>query len=220
MTGAIGPSEYSRCHSFLEQLFVTKTSDGVVVDQADRLHEGIADRRADEREAPPLEVSAHRIGFLGSGGNLLQFLPFVHNGLAVYELPDVPIKGAKFLLDSKERLGVLDGACNFKPVPDDAVVLEQLSLPPPVIAGHFSHIKAIEGCTIIFPLAKNCVPTQSRLCSLKDQELKKHTIVVLGNTPLKIVVTNGNITPRPATTDELSASYARHAGYCSDFGSE
>ena len=96
----------------------------------------------------------------------------------IYELPDVPIKGAEFLLDSKERLRVLDGACNFKAVPDDSVVFKQLSLPAPVIAGHFSRVEAIEGCTVIFPLAKNRVPTQSRLCSLKDQELQEKTIVM------------------------------------------
>src|SRR4051794_2682114 len=42
----------------------------VVVHHADRLHEGVANRRADEGEPAALEILAHRIGLRRPGGNL------------------------------------------------------------------------------------------------------------------------------------------------------
>ena len=38
-------------------LLITKTVDGVVIDHAHGLHEGVADFRADKGEAPLLQVS-------------------------------------------------------------------------------------------------------------------------------------------------------------------
>lgn len=63
----------ARSHGLLRYAAVWRSSSGapelpvpeaarqVVVDQAHRLHVGVADRRADEAEAPPAEVAAQRV---------------------------------------------------------------------------------------------------------------------------------------------------------------
>ena len=61
--------------------------DQVVVDHADRLHEGVADCRADEFEASFLECFAHGIRFGRRGGDVRELFPFVADSYTVYELP-------------------------------------------------------------------------------------------------------------------------------------
>src|SRR5262249_54882637 len=56
------------------QLPVTETVHEVVVDHADCLHVGVDDRRADEAEAPALQVLAERVGFRGGRRNLPRLL--------------------------------------------------------------------------------------------------------------------------------------------------
>ena len=47
---------------------IPKAPHEVVVHQPGRLHQGIADRRADECEASAFQVFAERIGMFGAGG--------------------------------------------------------------------------------------------------------------------------------------------------------
>ena len=52
------------------ELRVPKAVDQMVVDHADRLHERVADRGADEFEAPAFQILAHRVGFRRVGRHL------------------------------------------------------------------------------------------------------------------------------------------------------
>src|SRR5262245_17850320 len=59
------------------QLPVAEARDEVVVHEADRLHERVADRRADEGEAAPAQVAAERIRFRRPRGNPAERAPAV-----------------------------------------------------------------------------------------------------------------------------------------------
>src|SRR5919108_47416 len=91
----------------------------VVVDHAYRLHEGIADSRADEAEAAALEVLAERVGLGGARRDLA--FSRVLQGLATDELPYVAVEGAEFLLHGEKRTRVRHGAIDLQPVAHDAL---------------------------------------------------------------------------------------------------
>lgn len=101
------------------------TAGQVVVDHSCRLHEGVADCRTDELEAAFLEGLAHGIRFGRCGGNVFEAFPMVADGSTVNKLPDVGIERAEFSLDIQEGAGVSHGGLYFKPVADDAGVIEQ-----------------------------------------------------------------------------------------------
>ena len=69
------------------QLRIAEAVDGVIVHHAGRLHVRIADGRADEPEAPLLEVGAHALRLGRLGGDLGHGPPFVLDGLARLRIP-------------------------------------------------------------------------------------------------------------------------------------
>src|ERR1051325_2638795 len=94
-----GRSLSLRCSYTAEAAFL------VVVDDADRLHEGVADGRSDEAEAALEQILAHR--------------------LCVLEAPDVGVEAAEFLLYREEGLRIAHRALDLQPVPYDARVTHQ-----------------------------------------------------------------------------------------------
>jgi len=97
----------------------------VVVDHACRLHESVADCRAYKLEAAFLEGCAYGIRFVRRGGNVFEAFPMVADWSSVNKLPDVGIERAEFGLNFQESAGVGHGGLHFKPVADDARVIEQ-----------------------------------------------------------------------------------------------
>src|SRR5579885_2168573 len=114
---------------------VTEAAHGVIVHQADRLHESVADRGADELEAAILQLFAHRVRFWCARGNLLGKLPAVDARLTVDELPDVAIEAALLLLYREERFGILHGCRDLQPIADDPRIGEKLAQLFGVVAG-------------------------------------------------------------------------------------
>src|SRR5919108_6508083 len=74
---------------------IPETIDEVIVDQAHRLHKGIANGRADESEAAPLQVFAQGVRFGGSSRNLLRRAPSILARSAVDEAPDIGVEAAE-----------------------------------------------------------------------------------------------------------------------------
>src|SRR5690349_17854478 len=85
----------------------------VVVDHADRLHEGVADGRADEGKAAPLEIRAHRVRLARARGHLGERSRGVDARLAADEAPDIGVEAAELVLHGEEGLRVLDGGGDF-----------------------------------------------------------------------------------------------------------
>src|ERR1041384_574013 len=82
--------------------------DEVIVHHTGRLHEGVANRRADEFEATFEEILAQGVRLGGARGHLLHRTPGVLDRLAADELPEVSVEAAKLLLHREKRLRVLD----------------------------------------------------------------------------------------------------------------
>src|SRR5436309_13382642 len=90
---------------FSPDLGVPEASHEMVVDHARGLHEGVADRRADEGEAAPLKVLAHCIGHIRPGRHLLVRLPRVLERDAPDKPPDEVVESPELPLDPEKRLG-------------------------------------------------------------------------------------------------------------------
>src|SRR5262249_41623947 len=88
------------------ELGMTEAVHHVIVHHAGRLHVGVADRGADEREATLLQVLAHRVGLRGARGDQLHRLPRVAPGRAVDEAPDVLVEALELLLHFEESARV------------------------------------------------------------------------------------------------------------------
>src|SRR6187455_3867656 len=94
---------------------VPEAVDRMVVDEPARLHERVADRRADEPEATLLHVLAHRLRFRGLGGDLRNRLPAVHDRVAADEAPEVLAQA----LELEHPPRVVDRGLDLEPVADD-----------------------------------------------------------------------------------------------------
>jgi hypothetical protein len=107
---------------------VSEAIDGVIIDHAHGLHEGLADGRPDEFEASAQQISAQGIRLRRARGNLLGRSPPVHPRCATDEAPHVGVKTPELALYRKEGLriahGTLDGV--IPPVrPDGLMILPQ-----------------------------------------------------------------------------------------------
>ena len=169
-------------------LGVAEAMDEVVVDHADGLHEGVADRRADEFEAALFEVLAHGVRFGARGGDVFERFPVVADRRSINKLPEIGIERSEFLLDFKHGAGVGHGGLNFEPVADDAGILEQRVDFTFVVTGDFSRIEVVERLAIILPFVQDRLPAQARLGDVEHQKFEQLTIVVHGRTPFGVVV--------------------------------
>ena len=159
----------------------------VVIDHARGLHEGIANGRAHEFEAPADQVFAHGIGFGCPRGWMCAILATLRIAIRG-ELPDVSVEAAEFLLHSEKGLGIDDGGPDLQAIAHDAGIGQQSSYSRRPVASDASSIEAIEGAAIIFALIENGGPAKSRLRAFQNEQLEQLTVVMQRHTPLAIVV--------------------------------
>ena len=102
----------------------------VVVDHPRGLHQGVADRRADEREPRRFRSLLIASDSPVRAGTSWRDPPCVPDRAAPDESPDEGVEAAELPLDLEERPGILDGRGDLEPVADDPGVGEQrLDLP-------------------------------------------------------------------------------------------
>ena len=82
--------------------------DYMVVDHPHPLHVGVADRRANESEAPLPQVIAHGLRLWSCSWNLRHGASVALVGLATHEGPLVPGEASELQLDGHQSPGILD----------------------------------------------------------------------------------------------------------------
>jgi hypothetical protein len=102
----------------------------MVVDHAHRLHECVADRRANKPEPPALQVAAHDSGGFRFRRQVAEGLEMVQDRNSADKTPDVGIEGAKLFLNLKNRPCVGYGGFDLEEVSDYAGVFQYLLDPP------------------------------------------------------------------------------------------
>ena len=106
-------------------VLIAKASDQVIVHHADGLHEGVADRGADELEAAAEEIFAHSVGLRGVGGNLLRLRQAFRRGWPSTNCQMILIERAEFRANPKNGLSHWHRRSDFKPVANDAGIREE-----------------------------------------------------------------------------------------------
>src|SRR5947208_15311882 len=81
--------------------------DRVVVDEADGLHEGVADRRPDETKATLLQVLAQSARLRRLGRDLADGSPRADDRLAVHEAPEIRVQAAELGAQLEHALRVI-----------------------------------------------------------------------------------------------------------------
>src|SRR5215203_297116 len=149
----------------------------VVVDHADRLHEGVDDRRADEVEALGLERLRDRPRGLVLGPDIGPAREVVLHRAAVDEPPQER-REALPLLDREPAARAGNGAEDFLPVADDAGIAHQRLDVLGAEGRDHGRIEAGKGAAEILALPQDRDPGQPGLEAVEDQLLKQLTVVI------------------------------------------
>src|SRR6476620_12210524 len=123
---------------------MSRTCQKVIVNHACRLHEGVADRRADEFESALQQVAAHGAGFSSARGYVSQCSPTILYRVAANEPPEIRVETSEFFSNREEVFRVLDCSCDFQAVTHDSIVTEQPLNVALVVACDFFRAKSIE----------------------------------------------------------------------------
>ena len=177
----------------------------MVVHEAHGLHEGVGGRRADEREAAPLEVLAQgdRGGRIRQGeqdppGQTLRPI----GGLG-FERPEVRGERALLLgqLAGPARVG--DGGLDLAAVADDARVLQEARDVARAEAGHRVEVEPPEGGAEALALPQYRQPAEARLEALQADLLEEPPVVGDRVSPLLVVVPGvERVAARPEAADD------------------
>ena len=77
---------------------------------------------------------------------------------------------------------------------------------------YLGRIESIERGAIVLAFPQNRIPAQTGLRAFEHQELEQHAIIMLRNTPLAIVILDGQLIPRPSTPHGVSCRWSFHHG--------
>ena len=172
----------------------------MVVEDADGLHEGVADRGANEFEAALLEVFAHLfrdgdgVAFFGGGGGSGERFCSTH------EAPDVFVEGAEFALSGEEGAGVEDDRVDFEAIANNAGIVEKGFTFGGIVFEDFVRVKVVEGFAVVVAFFEDGEPAEAGLGSLEIEHLEEEPIVVDGDAPLGVVIGEEGVGGGPVTT--------------------
>src|SRR5574338_838010 len=93
---------------------VSRTCDEVIVHHACRLHERVANGRANEFEAALQQIATHRVGLGGARRHICWCAPSILHGRTPNKSPEVSIECSEFFLHLAESFRVLDRSCDFQ----------------------------------------------------------------------------------------------------------
>src|SRR5687767_988160 len=159
----------------------------MVIDETGTLHEGIADRAADEAKPAAFQILVHGVGFWRGGGNIPQGAWPRPAGIR-RKLPDVRVEGAERVASLEESLGVRDCGGHLETVADDPGIVKKAGDVVRSIAGDDGRIETVERANERLPLAQDRRPGETRLESLEDQPFEEIAVVMARNAPLLVMV--------------------------------
>jgi len=171
----------------------------VIVDHAGRLHQGVADGRADELESALNQIATHGVGFGCARRNLRHFSPTILLRFATDKIPEVSIETAELFPDCEKRVRILDRRCNLQSVAHDSGVAEQPFYIARAVTRDLLRTKTVERFAIILAFLENRRPAQPGLCAFEDQKFKQLSIVVNRHAPFLIMIGDVWFSSRPGT---------------------
>jgi hypothetical protein len=167
---------------------VTEAAHGVIVHEADRLHERVADGRPDEAEPAGLERAAHLLGCLGLGRDLANARPLVLYRPSADESPEEVDEIAVLRRQGDGRAGIADGRLDLGAVAHDPGIRKQARHIAIVKAGDDPGIEPRERRPIPLALAQDRGPRQPRLRAFENEHLEEVAFVARRHAPLLVVI--------------------------------
>jgi len=180
----------------------------VVVGHSRGLHEGIANGGTDKPEASVFQVFAHGLRRFGPGRDIGEPFPSVSDRFVIDELPDVKVETAEFLLNVEKGPCIGDHRGDFKPVANDAPVLQKLVDFFFAVPRYAEWIESIQGVAEVFAFFQDGHPTQTGLGTFENQQLKLPA-TSCGESPLlrKFLFFIRSLTPLQATGLALAVQF-------------
>src|ERR1700685_2791655 len=117
-------STSSNCACASRSLAGSPATTLMFIHNAHRLHECVANRRADKSETFLLQVLAHRVAVRGRLRNFAQVQRPKALHLAARELPEIVGEGSRGRADLKVCGGIADESVNLEAIPDDPGILQ------------------------------------------------------------------------------------------------
>src|SRR6185312_12067077 len=167
---------------------MAEASREVVVDHADRLHEGVDDGRADELEAARRQFLRQLARDVGLGRNLFRRLEAVDLRPAVNEAPQQRRETRALLHDLEIAARGENRALDLGTVAHDAGVAHQLLEFGRAIARDLLRLEIVEGFAEVVALAQDGDPRQAGLEAVEHQLLVERAVVVFRNPPFLVVI--------------------------------
>ncbi len=106
----------------------------------------------------------------------------------LYKAPNVFVKRSKFFLHCQQCPCIVNRCLNLEPVSDDPFISQKAFDSLGVVFGNSPPIKIVERLPVVVAFPQNRDPAQSRLRPFKNEHLEKSSVIVLGQSPLAIVI--------------------------------
>ena len=159
----------------------------MVIDHADRLHEGIDDGRAAELEAALFQVLGDFGGKRRFGGKLILAAKLILDRRAIDEIPEIMAEAA-LILQGKKSLRRGDRGFDLGAIADDAFILHQGGELGRFVARNLAGIEMVEGFAETFAPPQDRDPGKTGLKTVEDEFLEERPVVVLRHTPFLVVI--------------------------------
>jgi hypothetical protein len=172
----------------------------VVVDESCRLHEGVADGGAYEREAARAQIATERARRLRLRRHLAHRPPWLLQGPATHEAPHVGVEAAMLTLHGDDGARIGDGRLDLGAVTDDAGVGEETRHAAPSVVRDLTDVEPIERAPVSLAAREHRGPAEPCLCALEDEELEERSIVVDRDAPFLVVIADHLLASRPLAT--------------------
>src|SRR5438094_4448509 len=181
----------------------------MIVDHSDRLHQRVADGRADEFESASQQIPTHRAGFSSARGHLRHRAPTILDWLPADKAPQISVETPEFFSYGEKYFRVLDCGHDLQAVAYDSPVAQQPFNIAPIVAGDVLRAISGERLSIVLPFFQNDRPAQPGLRAFKNEELEKHSIIMHGDAPFLIVIADIRFGCSPRTTRHIQTAFNR-----------
>ena len=152
------------------------------------LHEGVADRAADELEAPFFQIFTHGVAFRGIGGDLGKFLPFILDRLSPDEGPGIFAECTEFFANFQIHASVDAHRIDLETIPDNPRILQNGFQLLVCQANQFFGIKLLKNLAVVLPPIEDGLPGQPGLGPFEDKELEQFMVVLYRLAPFLVMV--------------------------------
>src|SRR5689334_3379607 len=196
-------------------------ADEMIVDHADRLHEGIDDGRPAKLETALRQFLGYCARDRGFGRHLTDAAKAIDLGTAVHEVPQQFGKARPLFHHLEPGARREHRAFDLGAVANDAGIAHQPFDLRASVARDLFRIEAVEGAAEILAFAQDRNPGQAGLETVEHELFVKRAIIIFGHAPFLIVIGDiERVLLGPRTAQEIVESLIVHSAALISPGNE